>query len=209
MTKNQFLRLTLVLVIPFMAASWWWSEQEYIIKQGQLITCDVENGTCRGLFDFPKSEYSEINSSSFSLQHKLSDGKNIIFLENFSLPISTAYLDPEKAAYVQDETMDAAKFARSNCYISGVYAFMYSCSSDYVSIDKNSGNLSFKNQEDGQKYVALINLAKKELKKSDTYRIWFAVAFFFVLLLAYLILALLIRFVLHGFKPLDQKKPLD
>lgn len=197
MNKKQFLRLTVVLTLPFLIFSWWLSQQDFVLERGQQITCDVEGNYCDSVYSFPIKVYAEINN--FGLRYSLHDGESIIFLKNFTYPIGPAYflsnetnekiIDPDANLF-----MTSSKLEREECTISSMY---YSCSNF-------SGNFSFTNAEDAKKFNSLINTAKDKLKESDKIRLGIAAAIFLAIFLCYFIISFLIKFIVYGIKTADR-----
>lgn len=191
MNKKQFYRLTIVLTLPFLMLSWWLSQQDFVLERGQSISCDVEGGYCDSVFSFPVSEYKNIDNHG--LRYSIYDGESIIFLRNFTYPIGPAYfLDHETQKKVispsSDLTMTASRLEEEGCRIRQMH---FIC-------ENSSGDYSFKNIEDSEKFDALIVTAKEKLNQSNTVRLGLAASFFMGIFFSYLIISMLVKFIAYG-----------
>lgn len=201
MNKRQFLRLSLVLVAPFFALSWWLSQQDFILERGQQITCDLEANSCASIFSFPLKHYGEIQKGVHTLSYSTHDGESLVFLQNFKYPIKATYFDESKNQEVEAPELTAEMMENYGCMIGGFYGFTYSCSVDYLPFNKSSGKLQFQNESDAVKFQNLISVAKSDLKKSETTRLWLAFVIFIGIILSYFSLAFIIKIVVYGFNP--------
>lgn len=200
MNKKQLLRLSLVLVAPFFVFSWWLSQQDFILEKGQQITCDIEANSCASVFSFPLKHYGEIQKGVHTLSYSTHDGESLVFLQNFKYPIKATYFDEAKNQIVEAPELTAELMENYGCSIGGIYGFTYSCSVDYLPFNQSSGKFQFQNESDAVKFQNLISVAKQELKKSETTRLWIAIAIFFGIIVCYLLLLLIIKFIIYGFK---------
>jgi hypothetical protein len=205
MNKKQFLRFSLVLVAPIFALSWWMSQQDFILERGQQVTCDVEANSCASVFSFPLKHYKEIQEGIHTLSYSTHDGESLVFLQNFKYPFKAMYFDESKNQEVEAPELTATMMEKYGCKIGGFYGFTYSCSVDYLPFNQSLGKLKFQNDSDAVKFQNLISVAKSDLNKSETTRLWLALLIFSGIVLSYLLLAFIIKFVVFGLKPNDSQ----
>ena len=144
--------------------------------------------------------YGEIQKGVHTLSYSTHDGESLVFLQNFKYPIKATYFDEAKNQIVEAPELTAELMENYGCSIGGIYGFTYSCSVDYLPFNQSSGKFQFQNESDAVKFQNLISVAKQELKKSETTRLWIAIAIFFGIIVCYLLLLLIIKFIIYGFK---------
>lgn len=194
------------MAIPFLAMSWWLSQQDFIFERGQQVNCDVEGNTCSLVQSFPIKYYDEIHDGLHQLNYSTHDGESIVLLENFNYPIKATYYDEAQSREIEFPELTAEKLKEYGCQINGNLGFSYSCSLDHLSFEQNSGKFQFVKDSDAIKFKNLMSVAKSELKHSETIRIWLALSFFLGFFISFFLIALVIRFVIYGFAANNKKQ---
>lgn len=195
MNKQQFYRLTLVLIIPISFISWWLPQQDFFLERGKSIYCYVDQNTCGDVSSWPLDEYEDRNDVRV-LQYDTYDSERIIYLLDFNYEVSRVIFKDLNGNVIED--------ASSKDYIS-LYALKHDrCKITTTTYDckRTNENSHYKivNKTDADNLIKLVKIANNKFKESENKQWIVGIEIFFGTLICYLILCLIIKFIVYGFK---------
>ena len=203
MNKQQFFRLTIVLTIPFIISSWWLGHQDFIFENKSLVKCSVENGYCFEAYGTTESYLNDSVRNSdltWDLHNEL-----ILRLQDFNFPISTVQYNEHNNQYEKIDYLNNGKLLETNnCTIFGLSYdlenyYRFSCPQNLNSPYIN-GEFTFgENAILDSRFKSISYEARTSYQKRETKRIFIMAGIFTALILIYLLLSLVIRFVIYGF----------
>lgn len=198
MSKQQYIRLTLVLAIPILIFSFWLAQQDFIFNRGQFVQCDVNENSCIHI-QIPLSELHEINSNNLLLKYAATSSENFLGLYNFNFPIKVfaphIYEDREVniSSLISGKTLE-----EHSCTLH--QHLSYNCKKDLLSFTSNSGRIEFINADDYIKFKNITEKGRSYFKDYLPIQIAIGIGFFLFFAILYLIISWLIHFIIHGTK---------
>lgn len=203
MKRPQYIRLTIVLIIPFSILSWWLSQQDFVLKQATLSECSWKENTCF-VYSVP---ISQLNPSKYhTIKYKTHNENHVLLLGGFDAEIEANYYDM-KGGIIPTQRITSNTLDSFYCDISPLYhmsKYMYFCGEqdalERIPKHLSTGIFKLKNKEDEEKLIKLVAYSQKQLESYNLRYVWSSVAIFLSLMLIYFITSYLIRFVIYGFK---------
>lgn len=203
MSKQQFYRLTLVLVIPLLIVSFWLGQQDFIYKKGQFVQCDVSENSCI-FVQMPLSEIDEINNKNLLLKYDGTSSDKFLGLYNFNFPVNifSPHISEDKEINVS--SLVNSRILEGNlCTINS--GLSYSCRNNILSFTSNYGHIEFVNPDDAIEFNNIIENGKSLFKDYFLIQTVIGFGFFLAFLILYLMLSWLIYFILYGLKKNPKK----
>lgn len=194
MNRKIFYRLSFVLLIPMVLISWWLPQQDFFLERGKSIYCYVDQNTCGDVHTWPLEKYEDKNDRRV-LQYENHSSERIIYLLDFNYEISKFTFKDINGNVIKDDLsndVNLSMFLYDGCKIT--------TNQYYCRRTNESSYYQIVNKEDADNLIKLVKVANDKFKESEKKQWIVGGKIFFGLLIAYLILCLIIRFIIYGFK---------
>lgn len=200
MNKQQYFRLTGVLVILFIILSWWLSTQEFILEQRVVIECNWEENACQNVYAVHEDDLHQERARGLHLDLSSTFREDsLLLITHFNAPIEAKYFD--KGDWVPNPIISAITLEHYACEIMGANNnYSYLCLNDNIPSDFSHGYFNFTNDEYDKKFTELVALAKERVGSYNYYYLFTAVVIFISLLVFYLLFSYLLKFIIYGFR---------
>ncbi len=204
MSKQQYIRLTLVLAVPVLIFSFWLAQQDFVFNRGQFVQCDINENTCDHI-QIPLSALHEINSNNLLLKYGATSSENFLGLYNFSFPVKVF------APHIsEDREVDISSLINNRALEEKLctlhQGLSFSCNKDLLSFTSNHGRIEFVNQNDAIKFNNIITKGRSFFQDYLVIQIAIGLGFFLFFSFLYLIASWLLHFVIHGAERKSEKK---
>ena len=199
MNKQQYFRLTGVLVILFVILSWWLSQQDFILEQGTVIECDWKENSCGNVYEVPLENLT--SEDDYGLNYYNIFGDETVFrITHFDAPIEAQYQNSE-GKFTINPIISAEILERNACEVSGINNYYsYYCFNESIPSELSSGHFSFINEDDANRLKELVSLAQKKIDSYNHIYVWTAVIIFISLFVFYLLISYIVKFIIYGFR---------
>lgn len=198
-TKQQYVRLSLVLFLPLLGLGYYLAERRIFNPLEHAVFCVVEDGTCT----ISKMDASKLQESLEASIFIFNDTKASLSVIPF--PLRSYTLDKWTSEYTEAKNLNYSGFYQ--CAFQVFYAqpnlYAFDCYLDKEKTAIVSGKFEFVNGIDEQWYLKTHASSLETQKKISAYqKKMFYLTFLFPLAMFFLI-SWIVRFVLYGFKDSD------
>ena len=204
--KKQYFRLTLVLLIPVITLSWWLSQQDFIIEQGKISTCNWKENTCMDVYSVPS--YEVVSTNYAAIKYRSHEDNHLLLIIDFNAPIQAYYYDGN-GYMIPTSRISSVTLDRYFCEIgSGIgngffITHSYYCTSkdamNGMPQDLTTGNFKFIHENDEKKLNNFVSLAENQVDSYNHRYIWVTLILFIGIFGCYFILSYIIKFIIYGF----------
>lgn len=203
MNQKQYIRLSTVLAIPALIASFWLAQQDFIFNRGQFVSCSMSDDECY-YEQMSLNDLEKVSSSPNLIEynHHSPDVFLGIYDLNFPMRIYFYEMYGDKKVDVTN-LVDSKILETKSCSLTGE---ILNCKEPVFSWVSSYGEIEFINRDEQQQYIDRIGEVYSHLKKNFLIRTAIGIGLFLSIAASYLIFSWLVHFIIYGAKIGSQKK---
>ena len=195
MNQKQYIRLSIVLAVPALIASFWLAQQDFVFNRGQFVYCSMSNGECY----YERMSLNDLEEVSSGLNlieynHPSPDVFLGIYDINFPMKIYFHEMYGDKKVDVTN-LIDSKVLEKNSCSLTGE---ILNCEEPIFSWASSYGEIEFINRDGQQQYIDRIGEVHSHLKSYFLIRAAIGIGLFLSIAASYLVFSWLVHFVIYG-----------
>lgn len=203
MNQKQYIRLSIVLAVPALIASFWLAQQDFIFNRGQLVSCSMSDDVCY-YEQMSLNDLEEVSSSLNLIEYKVyyPDGFLGIYDINFPMKIFLSERYGPKEVEVTS-LINSKMLETKSCSLSFL---ILRCEEPIFSWASSYGRIEFIDPDEKQQYIDRIREAQSHFKDYFLIRTAIGLGIFLSIAVSYLVFSWLVHFIIYGAKIGSRKK---
>lgn len=204
MNQKQYIRLSIVLAVPALIASFWLAQQDFIFNRGQLVSCSMSDDECY-YEQMSLNDLEEVSSSLNLIQYNRHSPEVFVGIYDLNFPMRIYFYERygDKKVDVTN-LVDSKMLETKSCSLTGE---ILNCKEPIFSWTSSFGEIEFINRDEQQQYIDRIGEAQSHLKDYFLIRAAIGLGIFLLIAASYLIFSWLVHFIIYGARIDSKQKP--